>query len=159
MKKNLTNCTLDELEVHYESMLRKVRDLKADVSGTVGEKSETNGTHQDVVSRLTAVVPTVSRQTAKAIGEPALDDQFKLLTKGDAAERVLRAHGKAMRKHDIFAELQRLGHPVASLPAFTSALSADKKRFKSEGNGMWSLAQPDLTSASSKVTMEDPAFQ
>ena len=144
MKTNLKDLTLAELESYYESKLAKVRDLMNDSDDDLRRKPDRNEMRAAEKSLLRQF-PAIGNRPATPITLPPAPPHFKTLTKGDAAERILiENNGGPMRKQDIFTAMQASGHGVTSLAAFTSTLSADK-RFKSEGDGKWSLAQPDLS--------------
>lgn len=60
------------------------------------------------------------------------------MTKGGAAEHIMKEAGKPLTKNQIFDEMKRQGHPVANIQALATMMSEDN-RFTSLGNGEWEL--------------------
>ena len=140
MKPDITKFTLPQLEEYYAGLLEKVRDLIEDTGG-------------DVAARKTPeeenTPPLPSRNTiagsAGNVNGSAAKTEFKNLKKGDAAEIVFKeSQDEILHKRAVFEEFQRRGHTASNIASLTSTMSSDP-RFVSLGDGLWRLAQPDLS--------------
>jgi len=102
----------------------------------------------DALTHVQFLIEMESGQTIQD-GQPASQapsatqpgDDLTNLTKGDAAEIILRDAGRDLHKKDILFLMQKRGHPIKEAPLLVAMLSADKKRFVSKGNGIWGLKQ------------------
>jgi hypothetical protein len=107
----------------YESALGKVRDLIELEKKASGEKT------QAPISKF-GTLP---------------DSKFRKLTKGDAVKLLFEQFGDTA-VGPLFLEMKQRGHRVSSKESLRSMLSSDS-RFVSRGNGLWGLAQPELSAA------------
>lgn len=117
---------LRNLEAKYNEALKHVRALIEMESGPVA-------------ALVQPEIPIVRHSVS------AVPSSFADLTKGDAAAYVFQeSNTPALHKVRIFEKMREKGHPVKDVNSIVQTLSADK-RFKSHGNGLWSL-QPVVAS-------------
>jgi hypothetical protein len=109
-----------ELEAHYARMLAGVRSLIAAERGQGDPPKGSVG------------------------GTPLNGEQpFSALTKAQAVTQILKERG-SMRVAELFAEMKKRKHPVASSGALSNLLSTDAQ-FKKQGSGIWTLSTPEET--------------
>ena len=69
--------------------------------------------------------------------------RFSKMTQADAVEAVLREKGSASAR-EIFEELRHGGKPLPKTMYVSTVLTRYKQRFRSLGNGNWTLIQPEF---------------
>jgi 2-methylisocitrate lyase-like PEP mutase family enzyme len=141
MKKSPALQSLRDLEKHYAKMLRNVRELIEDSGGEVESPTPANRTNG--TPTLAERVSSFSELSAATILSPKTS--LERLTKAEAVLQVLREEKSyEFDKNEMFEKLRQRGHAVKNVAALVSMLSGDS-RFMSEGQGLWSLAEPDLS--------------
>lgn len=136
---------LRELEAKYQSALVSVRAL-IEMEGGAKTDSEVQRPVVTTPVRQASPLPTTVRSRNPGQSQ---------MTKGDAAEMVLKKEGSPMAKDKIFEAVKAMGHPVTNAKALMVAMSSDQKRFQSLGGGFWTLrvTQPQETQ---KAPLPDP---
>ncbi|MEQ1859548.1 MAG: hypothetical protein ABMA13_06400 [Chthoniobacteraceae bacterium] len=131
--------SLTALEKRYADAHREYADALAHVRSLIALEKRLDGGASSPLSIVIGDTPPASSDNVRS------GDEFASLTKAEAAEKLIRERGD-LRVEAIFNSMKARGHPVATVRALASMLSADK-RFAPRGGGVWGLRQPELSAA------------